>query len=102
MDPEISVPRVTPTLCHMWFKTCVFEMHTLSWIQIRPAGATQTYRLVPPTQHTVRWMANDVSNLTVHCSPLGVKDMFVSMAMKMSRPEPSCGHGPDKTSANTV
>ena len=77
-----------------------------SWKCIRRLGfkygLPELLRRIAWCRPAYRWMANDVSNLTVHCSPLGVKDMFVSMAMKMSRPEPSCGHGPDKTSANTV
>ena len=38
------------------------------------------------------WIANDVSNMSVFFPPLGVKHVFVSMAMKV---KPSCGHGPD-------
>ena len=88
------------------FLIVLYGSRHASWKCIRRLGfkygLPELLRRIAWCRPAYRWMANDVSNLTVHCSPLGVKDMFVSMAMKMSRPEPSCGHGPDKTSANTV
>ena len=90
----------------MWARPHFPGSRHASWKCIRRLGfkygLPELLRRIAWCRPAYRWMANDVSNLTVHCSPLGVKDMFVSMAMKMSRPEPSCGHGPDKTSANTV